>query len=473
MAGAKCPFDRQTLKGHGPFDSANLIDLVLPLPHQGTAMHTTETTHNQPGRSGAVSALIGDRGGDVDSENQSAREAYAWIQNFNNGNQNNNWKNNNNRARAVRSSYQTEPLPSFQELVEAYFECRKGKRNSDTALAFEANLERNLCALHASLINRTYTPGRSICFVITRPKPREVWAAGFEDRIVHHLLYRRIGPRFENSFIADSCACIKGRGTLYGAIRLEAKVRSITENWSKPAFYLKCDLTNFFVAINKAILMQLLEAKVQDPWWHWLTMEVLLNDPRINALNHASRKTAGLVPEHKRLGSQDNIHGLPIGNLSSQFFANVYLNELDQFVKHQVRAKHYIRYVDDFVLLHESPQWLNSAKANIEWFLAERLQARLNPSKTILQPIERGIDFVGQVIRPWHRTTRKRTVNVAFDRVQKVAPEDRRATVNSYFGLMRQASKSHHLRSQLAKVVLKHGHAVDGEFTKAFERKVK
>ena len=110
MAGANHLFDRQTLKGHGPFDSANLIDLVLPLPHQGTAMHTTETTHTQPGRSGAVSALIGDRGGDVDSENQSAREAYAWIQNFNNGNQNNNWKNNNNRARAVRRVYPFNPL---------------------------------------------------------------------------------------------------------------------------------------------------------------------------------------------------------------------------------------------------------------------------------------------------------------------------------------------------------------------------
>lgn len=125
MAGANHPFERQTLKGHGPFDSANLIDLVLPLPHKGTAMHTAETTHTQSGRSGAISALINDRSGDIDSENQSAREAYAWIQNFNNGNQNNNWKNNNNRARAVRSSYQTEPLPSFQELVEAYFECRK------------------------------------------------------------------------------------------------------------------------------------------------------------------------------------------------------------------------------------------------------------------------------------------------------------------------------------------------------------
>lgn len=473
MAGAKHPFERQTLEGHGPFDSATLIDLVLPLPHQGTAMHSTETAHTNRGRSGAVSALITDRGGDVDSRNQSAREAYAWIQNFNNGNQNNNWKNNNNRARAVRSSKQTEDPPSFRELVEAYFECRKGKRNSDTALAFEANLERNLCALHASLINRTYTPGRSICFVITRPKPREVWAAEFEDRIVHHLLYRRIGPRFERSFVADSCACIKGRGTLYGAMRLEAKVRSITENWSKPAFYLKCDLANFFVTINKAILMQLLEAKVTDLWWHWLTIEVLLNDPRIDARNHANPKTAGLVPKHKRLGNQDKIHGLPIGNLSSQFFANVYLNELDQFVKHQIGAKHYTRYVDDFVLLHESAQWLNAAKTKIEWFLAERLQARLNPSKTILQPIERGIDFVGQVIRPWHRTTRKRTVNVAFDRVQRVAPEDRRATVNSYFGLMRQASKSHHVRSRLAKVALKHGHAVDGGLTKAFERKPK
>ncbi|HBO82067.1 MAG TPA: reverse transcriptase, partial [Cupriavidus sp.] len=136
-------------------------------------------------------------------------------------------------------------------MVAAYFDCRRRKRNTHSALVFEQRLERNLRDLHDELMDGSYKPGRSICFVVTRPKPREVWAADFRDRVVHHLLYNQIAPRFHASFIADSCACIPGRGTLYAAERLEAKVRSITQNWVHPAWYLKCDLANFFVSIDK------------------------------------------------------------------------------------------------------------------------------------------------------------------------------------------------------------------------------
>lgn len=123
---------------------------------------------------------------------------------------------------------------SFEALVQAYFDCRQSKRNTPSALAFEANLERNLIKLNDELTAGTYAPGKSICFVVTKPKAREVWAADFRDRIVHHLLYNHISPRFYASFVADSCACIPGRGTLYAARRLEAKIRSASQNWSKP-----------------------------------------------------------------------------------------------------------------------------------------------------------------------------------------------------------------------------------------------
>ena len=122
-----------------------------------------------------------------------------------------------------------------------------------------------LVELHAQLCSGQYRPGRSICFVITRPKPREVWAAQFRDRIVHHLLYNRIAPRFLESFTADSCACIPGRGTLYAARRLEAKVRSITRNWTRRAFYLKCDVANFFVSIDKIRLGGQLARRLHPP----------------------------------------------------------------------------------------------------------------------------------------------------------------------------------------------------------------
>ncbi|WP_425328325.1 reverse transcriptase [Pseudomonas nitroreducens] len=252
--------------------------------------------------------------------------------------------------------------------MQAYYDCRRSKRNSKSALAFEFNLERNIMQLHHELNTGAYQPGASICFVVTHPKHREVWAADFRDRIVHHLLYNHIGPRIERSFIVDSCACIKDRGTLYGAQRLEQKVRSITRNWKRRAFYLKCDLANFFVSLDKRVLEQLLA-------------------------------------------------------------------------------------------------W----QAQIEAFLADTLHARLNPSKTILQPIERGIDFVGQVILPHRRTTRPRTVETALRRVSTVPAEQLRETANSYFGLLGQASHSHNARRKLARVVQKRGRAVAANLRKTFK----
>jgi hypothetical protein len=155
---------------------------------------------------------------------------------------------------------------TVDELLCAYYDCRKRKRNTINALKFETNLESNIMDLYRDLVDGSYQPGTSICFVVTRPKPREVWAADFRDRVVHHLLYNRIADTFHRSFIADSCACIPGRGTLYGAKRLEGKIRSITQNWSKRAFYLKLDLANFFVSINKNILRNLLAHKIEDRW---------------------------------------------------------------------------------------------------------------------------------------------------------------------------------------------------------------
>ena len=357
---------------------------------------------------------------------------------------------------------------SYEDLVAAYFDCRRTKRNTVNALAFEANLERNLDRLHRELLEGSYRVGRSICFVVTRPKPREVWAADFRDRVVHHLLYAKIGPRFERTFIADSCACIKGRGTLYAAERLERKIRSITQNWRRRAYYLKCDLANFFVSIHKPTLGLLLEAKVTEPFWVNLTKRVLFHDPRDDAEVQSPPAKLALIPPHKSLWRQDPEYGLPIGNLSSQFFANVYLNELDQHVKHALRVRHYVRYVDDFVLLDESPQFLNFARTDIEAFLPARLGARLNPRKTVIQPLSRGVDFVGQVIKPWRRYVRRRTYNEAMNRVATMPEADRYESVQSYFGLFGQAPASHEDRASLAKLVHLQGGSVNRDFTQTY-----
>jgi len=359
---------------------------------------------------------------------------------------------------------------TFEQLVQAYYECRRNKRNTNSARQFELNMEANLLDLHDELLSGTYQPGRSICFVVTRPKAREVWAAEFRDRIVHHLLYNQVGAGIEATFIADSCACIPGRGTLYAAKRLEAKVRSATQNWSRPCHYLKADLANFFVAIDKRVLDRQLRRLIDEPWWRRLALQILWHDPRDNASMRCPIHLLSRAPQHKRLTAQPAYLGLPIGNLSSQFFANVYLNALDQFVKHDIKARHYIRYVDDFVLLHDSPQQLNAWLAEIEAFLPT-LGARLNPTKTILQPVARGIDFVGQVIKPWHRSTRRKTVAEAARRIAAAPEADLLATANSYLGLLGQATASQHDRAKLARLLLRRGYTVNASLTQTYRKR--
>ena len=443
------------------------FNLVVPLAHEATDMRTTDTDGRSRFGSGAVSPL-NTRQGDVEST-MGIRPSPAGL-----GTRTSTTATRTTTTRTTSSALGPSAdckAPAdftFTELATAYFDCRRTKRNSASALAFEERLESNLRHLYDELQDGSYQPGRSICFVITRPKAREVWAAEFRDRIVHHLLHNHIAPRFYARFIADSCACIPGRGTLYAAQRLEAKVRSATQNWQQPAHYLKCDLANFFVSIDKRIVRDLLARHISEPWWMALAEMILFHDPRQNFDLRGNPSLLELVPAHKRLTSQPSHLGLPIGNLSSQFFANVYLDVLDQHVKHTLRCRHYIRYVDDFVLLHESPQWLNEAKADIERLLSEKLAARLNPKKTILQPVDRGIDFVGQVIKPWRRILRRRTFNEAISRIQHIERPALFETGNSYFGLLRQSKHSHHDRALLGNALRKRGHSIKSDLTKTY-----
>ena len=442
------------------------FNLVVPLAHEATDMRNEETVRQRAEGSSAVSQLIGAslRLGDVDSTISPAGPGTRTSTTA-------------TRTTTIRTT-SCRPVPSadwneedgftFAELFEAYFDCRRTKRNTSSALAFEMHLERNLRELYDQLKDGSYRPGRSKCFVITRPKAREVWAATFPDRVVQHLLYRRIGRRFEKSFIADSCACIKGRGTLYGSRRLEAKIRSVTQNWSRKAYYLKCDVANFFVSIPKPLLLELFLRKIQEPFWRWLTEIVLMHDPREDFDYLGDPALMARVPPHKRLLEQLRYLGLAIGNLISQFAANVLLDVLDQFVKHGLRVRHYIRYVDDFIFLDESPTRLNEILAEVTAFLPKCLGIQLNPSKTILQPVDRGVDFVGQVIKPWSRSTRRRTVNEALRRVAEVDEADFLPVANSYFGLLRQASSSHHDSARLGNAVRDRGHAVNRALTKTY-----
>jgi len=453
------------------------LNLVVPLAHEATAMRTTETAAPAQAGPGAVDFLIGWaslhkpglRKVDVDSTHRrSTRTTTPSTRTSTTATRT-------TTTRSSRPEFAPSADPSlpftFEQLVLAYLDCRRTKRNSTSALAFEAHLERNLCDLNDELLAGTYRPGRSICFVITRPKPREVWAADFRDRVVHHLLYNQVAPRFYAGFIANSCACIPGRGTLYAAERLEHDVRSVTHNWSRPAHYLKCDLANFFVAIGKHKLRAQLARRIHEPFWLALAETILFHDPRGDVEVRGKASLLARVPRHKSLFNAPTDTGLPIGNLSSQFFANVFLDELDQHVKHKVKARRYVRYVDDFILLHESPQWLNAALDDIGAFLPRELGAHLNPTKTILQPIERGIDFVGHVIKPWRRTTRPRTLATALRRIETMPTDDTFAAGNSYLGLLRQATHSHADQALIANALRRRGHCVAGDLSKVFRTK--
>lgn len=442
------------------------MNLVAPLAHKATDKHETDTAGRSRARSGAAATVIGSclrRRSVICAIRRSTRPTTLGSRTSVMATRTTTTRTTAGRPEPSANSM----LPTRADVVIAHLCCRRHKRNSLAAIAFERHLERNICKLHERLVAGEYRPGRSDCFVVLHPKPREVWAAAYPDRVVHHLLYNRIAQRFLNSFIADSCACIPGRGTLYAAKRAEHHARSVTRNWSEPGRYTKCDLANFFVSIKKTVLFEHLAARITEPWWLDLTRRVLFHDPRTDVRIRGSEKHLHLVPHHKSLFNAPDDTGLPIGNLDSQFFANVLLNPLDQFVKHKLRGQAYVRYVDDFILMHPSTAWLHEAEHRISAFLRERLQLELNPRKTIRQPIARGIDFVGHLIKPWRTIIRRRTINTAMARLDQVPAADLQNYGTSLFGLLRQSSHNHLDRARLAKALRYRGAWVDAPLTRA------
>ena len=450
--------------------SERILNLVTPLGQKPTAMHTTETAAPAQGWPGAAAPLIGAslRQGSIDSV--SARSTAPTTPGIRASTTATATGTTRTTACASAPSADSTPPDLFCKLVQAYTDCRRHKRSSASCMAFELDLEANLLALHEELASGQYQPGSSICFVITHPRPREVWAAQFRDRIVHHLLYNHIAPRFLARFVHTSSACIPGKGTLFAAQQVERSIRSVSRNWSRPAHYLKCDLANFFVSIQKPVLWQQIKAQVSEPWWQWLAHSILMHDPRPGVQVQSSAQLMRKVPAHKSLFNAPALTGLPIGNLSSQFFANVHLDALDQFIKHHIKARHYARYVDDFILIHESPQWMHQAHQLIAAWVPQHLGLQLNPSKTILQPVARGVDFVGHVIKPWRRTTRSRTVRSALRELSTMPSTDLFASGNSYFGLLRQASHGHTDRTRVAKLLLQRGQVVKSDLTKTYRK---
>jgi hypothetical protein len=240
---------------------------------------------------------------------------------------------------------EAQTLFTFEALEASYRECRRRKRGTANALRFELDLERNLSELARDLQSGTYRPRRSVCFLATWPKLREIIASDFRDRVVHHFLVKKLEPIFEKVFIHDSFASRKGKGTHAALDRLAEFIPRVTQNHTRRAWYAHLDIRSFFPSIDRQVLHGLVAKRIPDsPALRWLAALWIFHDPTLGAIWKGDPKLREMIPPGKSLFTAPPGKGLPIGNHTSQFFASVYLNELDQFVKHRLKARYYLRY---------------------------------------------------------------------------------------------------------------------------------
>ncbi len=341
-----------------------------------------------------------------------------------------------------------------EELFAAYFDCLKHKRHSRAALEFELDLEHNLFGLLSDINSFAYVPDRYSVFIIDKPVKREVFAASFKDRIVHHLIVNAINPFIEKRLIYDCYANRKGKGTHFGIERLRHFMASSTNNWKEEAWCLKLDIKGFFMSIDRTVLWKKLRDYLLAVYSHgnlpiimYLLENILFTDPTQECrFCSPSSKWRGLDPS-KSLFVAEKGFGLPIGNLTSQIMANFYLSFLDHYVKHGLGIEMYGRYVDDFFLIHRDKEYLKECLHGIERFLDVELHLRLNPKKVYLQPVNHGVKFLGVVIEPGHMNVARRTVSnfkktidstnfaVNDHRQSKSEVQKSIASINSYLGL--------------------------------------
>jgi len=308
---------------------------------------------------------------------------------------------------------------SVENLLEAWKEFLRGKRKKQDVQEFQANLMHNILTLHHDLVSQTYCHGGYKHFKIADPKPRDIHKASVRDRLLHHALYRQLYPFFDRTFIYESYSCRIGKGTHRAMNRFRTFAYQLSKNHTRTAWVLKCDIRKFFASIDHGILFAVLEKYIPDQNILWLLSEVVGSFPK----------------------------GLPLGNLTSQLLVNIYMNEFDQYVKHKLKAKHYIRYADDFVLLSHDKQELAETLRYIEVFLCERLRLELHPNKVSIKTLASGVDFLGWVHFHDHRVLRTTSKRRMFRRSVGLEADD--PVIQSYLGLL-----SHGNAKKLARVVL-------------------
>ena len=314
-------------------------------------------------------------------------------------------------VKSFRTSY--DEIVSMENLLLAWEEFIVGKRKKPDVQEFAYDLYGHVTELHEALIDGTYEHGPYQAFRINDPKPRQIHKASVRDRLLHHAIHRKLYPCFAPTFIADSFSCQTDKGMHRALNRFESFARKISQNHTKTCWVLKCDIRKFFASIDHSILNSFLRERISD--LHLLRL-----------LHH-------IIESH----STSQGKGLPLGNLTSQLFANVYMHPLDAFIKHTMRALAYIRYADDFVVLSRDRNLLLALIPLIEGFLHDRLRLELHPSKIHVQTMASGVDFLGWVHFPHHRILRTSTKRRMMRRIVDHPTQE---TVQSYLGLLKHGS---------------------------------
>lgn len=349
-----------------------------------------------------------------------------------------------------------------KELELAYYLARYNNKKKRCVLEFEKNLEENLDNLTEVIYNRDYNPKQSFCFIIHEPKIREIFAASFVDRIVHHLYYNMLSKLYDRCFVEDSYSCREGKGCHYGVRRLYGHIKKATHNYTREAYVLQLDIKGYFININRRKLLEITERifdkdekkfedRIDFDFVRWLNRIIILNNPADNCIVKSPSEEWDGLPDSKSLFKTKEDCGLPIGNLTSQLLSNVYLNELDQYVKRELKCKHYGRYVDDLYIVSEDKEYLRYVAKKIDVFLREKLGLELNQGKTRITSTKQGVKFLGYFAKH-HRiyisnSTLKR-INRKLD--GNVSTE----TINSYLGMLKHA-RSYGLRKSICDKLVK------------------
>ncbi|MBU6415450.1 reverse transcriptase/maturase family protein, partial [Patescibacteria group bacterium] len=307
-------------------------------------------------------------------------------------------------------SHSFDDIISVENLLGAWKEFVKGKTGRADVQEFSLRLIDNILLLHNDLCHHTYEHGSYQAFSVHDPKPRDIHKASVRDRLLHHAIHRVLYPFFDKTFIADSFSCRIGKGTHKALNRFRQFAYRASANHTKTCWVLKCDIRKFFASIDQGILVDILRTHIPDSSALWLLERIM-----------------------KSFSSTAHGKGLPLGNLTSQLLANIYMNEFDRFAKHSLKAKHYIRYADDFVILSDNYEWLFRLIPRIRHFLREKLKLELHPDKVSIKTVASGVDFLGWVHFPDHRVLRTATKRRMLKKLARAKSD---AALQSYLGLL-------------------------------------